>query len=137
MATVRLIGPTQRAYAKELIDKAPQGWVMKVGEETRRDRQNRLMWPLIEDLRQQLPDMRVFSKDQVKLRFLDALGEEMAYLPKLEGAGFFPVGQHSSTLTVEQFAALIELIKKYGAERGVVFRDELALESLLKTERKM
>lgn len=117
--TIRLIGDTQRAYAKQQIDAAPLGHVCKIAEETRTDRQNRLMWPLIEDLRRQVPDFATFTADQMKLRFLDALGEEMTFLPKLEGAGLFPVGQRSSTLTKTQFTALIELMFMTGAKYGV------------------
>jgi hypothetical protein len=117
--TIRLLGDTQRAYAKQQIDAAPQGFVVKIAEETRTDRQNRLMWPLIEDLRRQVPDYATFTADQMKLRFLDALGEDMTFLPKLEGAGLFPVGQRSSTLSKTQFAALIELMFMVGAKHGV------------------
>lgn len=117
--TIRLIGDTQRAYAKQQVDAAPAGFVVKIAEETRTDRQNRLMWPLIEDLRRQVPEFAVFTSDQMKLRFLDALGDEMVFLPKLEGAGMFPVGQRSSTLSKTQFAALIELMFMAGAKRGV------------------
>lgn len=117
--TIRLLGDTQRAYAKQQIDAAPQGFVVKIAEETRTDAQNRLMWPLIDDLRRQVPDYAAFTADQMKLRFLDALGEEMTFLPKLEGAGLFPVGQRSSTLSKTQFAALIELMFMAGAKHGV------------------
>lgn len=122
--TIRLIGPSQRAYARQCIDQAPDGWVCRIAAETRRDKQNRLLWPLIADLRRQLPEMACYAPDDIKMRFLNALGHEMRFLPTLEGEGMFPVGLRSSTLTVQQFAGLIELIKMYGAQRGVVFRDD-------------
>lgn len=117
--TIRLIGPTQREYARKCIDQAPDGWVCKIAAETRRDKQNRMMWPLLADLQQQVPAMATFAADDIKLRFLNALGQEMRFLPELEGGGMFPVGQRSSTLTVQQFAGLIELILAYGAKHGV------------------
>jgi hypothetical protein len=117
--TVRLVGDTQRAYAKRLIDNAPLGHVMLLGEETRTDAQNRLMWPLFDDLRAQVPEHAQFTAEQTKLRFLDALGSEMVHLPKLGNAGYFPVGQRSSTLTKTQFSLLIELILLEGDRHGV------------------
>jgi len=117
--TVFLVGDTQRAYAKRLIDQAPAGWVVKIAEQTRSDAQNRLMWPVIDDLRRQVPEFAAFSAEDMKLRFLHALGQEMRFLPALEGAGMFPVGQRSSTLTKSQFTALMELMFMAGAERGV------------------
>lgn len=116
---VRLIGETQRAYAKRLIDGADHGYVMKLGAETRRDAQNRKLWPMLADLRKQVPEMQGYTTEEIKLRFLNALGTEMQFLPRLEGQGSFPVGMKSSTLTVEQFSGLIELIYAFGAKHSV------------------
>ena len=117
--TVRIVGDRQRAYAHRVIDEAPIGHVMKIGAETRRDAQNRRLWPMIEDIRQQVPGFDVYSKEDIKLRFMNALGTEMRFLPTLENEGIFPVGMSSSTLTVAQFSALIELIFAFGAKHGV------------------
>lgn len=117
--TVFLIGDTQRQYAKNLIDKAPANYVMRMGEATRSDIQNRKMWPMIADLQRQVPEFATFSAEDMKLRFLNALGTELRFLPSLEGAGMFPVGQSSSMLTKSQFSALIELIYAIGAKHEV------------------
>lgn len=119
--TVRLRTPRQREHAKSLIDKAPDNFVMKLAEETRSDRQNKAMWARIRDLRAQLPEMAEYSPEDVKNRFLHALGAEMRWLPELEGKGMFPIGFRSSQLTVEQFGALLELMDEYGARHGVVW----------------
>jgi hypothetical protein len=113
------VGDTQRAYAKRLIDGADHGYVMKLGAETRRDAQNRRLWPMLADIQRQVPGFETFSADDIKLRFLNALGVEMRFLPALEGQGSFPIGLRSSTLTVEQFSALIELIFAFGAKHDV------------------
>lgn len=125
MPTVRLIGPSQRAYAAKLIADAPQGHVMKLGAETRRDAQNRKLWPMLQDLRNQVPSMGNRALDDIKLQFLNALGVEMRFLPTLENEGAFPVGLRSSTLTVAQFAGLIELIYEYGARNGVRWTERI------------
>jgi len=117
--TVRIVGDRQRAYAHRVIDEAPIGHVMKIGAETRRDAQNRRLWPMVEDIRQQVPGFDVYSKEDIKLRFMNALGTEMRFLPTLENEGIFPVGMSSSPLTVAQFSALIELIFAFGAKHGV------------------
>lgn len=123
--TVRIVGDRQRAYAHRVIDEAPLGHVMKLGAETRRDIQNRKLWPMIEDIRQQVPGFDVYSKEDAKLRFMNALGTEMKFLPTLENDGIFPVGLSSSTLTVAQFSALIELIYAFGARHGVRWTDPI------------
>jgi hypothetical protein len=116
---VRLIGDTQRAYAKRLIDGADVGYVMRLGAETRRDVQNRKLWPMLKDVQQQVPGFDVFTTEDIKHRFMNALGTEMRFLPELEGQGMFPVGMRSSTLTVAQFSGLVELIYAFGAKHNV------------------
>lgn len=127
--TIRLIGPSQREYAKRQIDGAPANFVCKLAPETRRDAQNRKLWPMIADIQRQVPDMAVYSAEDIKLRFLNALGVEMRFLPALEGQGAFPVGLRSSTLTVDQFSALIELLYAYGARHEVQWSEPLSREA--------
>jgi hypothetical protein len=117
--TVRLVGDTQRAFAKRLIDGADHGMVMKLAPETRRDAQNRKLWPMLKDIQQQVAGFDAFSTEDIKHRFMNALGTEMRWLPELEGQGSFPVGLRTSELTVEQFSGLVELIYAFGAKRGV------------------
>lgn len=124
---VRLVGDVQRQYAKRLIDEAETGDVVKIGAETRRDAQNRKLWAMLRDLQQQVPGLAEYTTDDIKLRFLNALGVEMRYLPALEGQGMFPVALRSSTLTVQQFAALIELIYAYGAKHDVTWSEPESL----------
>lgn len=117
--TVRLDSELARQRACDYIWKAPNGHSARIGEETRSDAQNRMMWPLIKDIREQVPGMGDFNPDDTKLRFLHALGQEMRFLPELDGNGMFPVGQRSSTLSKTQFTLLIELLLKFGDEHDV------------------
>jgi hypothetical protein len=121
--TVFLDSARGRDHAKRLIDAAPADYVCKVTQRTRTDDQNRKLWPMIADIQRQVPEMAPYSAEDIKLRFLNALGVEMRFLPALEGAGSFPVGMRSSTLTVEQFSGLIELLFAYGAKHGVEWSD--------------
>lgn len=121
--SVRLVGDTQRRHAMQLIMHAPIGWVMKLAAETRRDAQNRKLWPMLQDIQRQVPGMATYSTEDIKHRFLNALGTEMRFLPTLEGEGAFPVGLKSSTLTVAQFAGLIELLYQFGAKHDVRWSD--------------
>jgi hypothetical protein len=116
---IRLVGDTQRAFAKRKIDEAPLGYVVRIAKETRSQEQNRKLWPMLTDLQRQVPELATYSTDDIKLRFLNALGHEMRFLPTLENEGMFPVGLRSSTLTKAQFAGLVELIYAFGAKHGV------------------
>jgi hypothetical protein len=118
--TIRLVGQSQRDHACAIIqNKAPQGYVVTIQPETRTQAQNRLMWPLISDMRQQIEGMDAFTPEQTKLRFMNLFDNEMQMLPELEGGGSFVVGQRSSQLTKPQFRNLIEIMFAYGAKYEV------------------
>lgn len=121
--TIFLDSPHGIARAHRQIEDAPADYVCRIGKRTRSDEQNRKLWPMLADIQRQVPGMATYSADDIKLRFLNLLGVEMRFLPTLEGEGMFPVGLRSSTLTVEQFSALVELLYKFGAEHGVVWTD--------------
>lgn len=125
MQSVKLIGQRQRQYACELIAKAPDGYVVKIAAENRRDAQNRKLWPMLGDIQKQVPGFATFSAEDIKNRFLNALGAEMRFLPTLEGEGMFPVGMKSSTLTVAQFSALVELVYQFGAKHSVKWSEPI------------
>lgn len=128
MKMIRLVGPIQRAHAHQCIEAAVDGDVVKIGKETRSEEQNRKLWPMLADLRNQVEWLGVFTTDDIKLMFLNKLGVELRFLPTLERQGMFPVGLRSSTLTKEQFAGLIELLYQTGAEEGVVWSEPVKTE---------
>lgn len=128
MNTIYLNTPARRALAKQLIDRAPEGHVASIGEETRSQEQNRKMWPMLKDIQMQVPTAHELTTDEIKLQFLNLLGVELRFLPTLEGQGLFPVGLKSSTLSKEQFAGLIELMYAYGAKHGVRWSEPVQTE---------
>lgn len=121
--TVHLNTPMRRAFAKRLIDQAADSEVCRIADETRSQEQNRKMWPMLADLRNQVDWLGEYTTEDIKLMFLNRLGVELRFLPTLERQGMFPVGLRSSTLTREQFGALIELLYQFGAEQNVRWTD--------------
>jgi hypothetical protein len=113
------VGDTQRAYAKRLIDEAAAGDFVTFSKPTRSLIQNAKLHAMLQDIQRQVPGFEVFALDDIKMRFLNALGTEMRFLPELEGQGMFPVGLRSSTLTVDQFSGLVELLYAFGAKHDV------------------
>jgi len=116
---VRLVGKAQRDFAKRCIDDAPPGWIVQIAAPTRSLDQNARLHAMLGDVQQQVDEMRTYNMKDMKLRFMDALGTELRFLPKLEGEGMFPVGLKSSDLTKAQFSLLLEVVRKYGDERNV------------------
>lgn len=116
---IRLVAMAQRVRALDLLSRAPLGWVMTLSPPTRTNMQNAKLWAMIADCQAQIPDMQGMDGEDIKLRFMDALGVEMRYIPKLDSEGFFPVGHRSSQLSKQRFADLIELIYAHGSAHGV------------------
>src|SRR4249919_2432748 len=124
---VILTNDYSRKRAIEAVVSAPAGYVCIIKPPTRSDDQNDKLHAMIDDIRKQVPEAGKWSKEDWKLRFLHALRNETRFLPDIEGEGLFPVGQKTSTLTKEQFSALIEIIYEWGARRAVRWSDEEGL----------
>lgn len=118
--TVLLIGPSQRAFAKSLIDKAPAGAVLSIRESKRTNDQNALMWCLLSDISRSMPDGRRHTPEVWKELMMHACGHAVQFEMGLNGQPF-PVGFRSSKLTKSQMADLITFIQQYGDEKGVVW----------------
>lgn len=114
------INPRTRALAMERLQKAPDGWVMELRDQTRSSDQNAKLWPMLSDVSVQVEWHGVrLSPEDWKLIFMDALNQEMRLVPNVAGTGFINLGRSSSKLSKQEFSDLIELIYAFGAERGV------------------
>lgn len=123
--TVRLIGSPQRQRAKELIDRAPDGYVVRFSEPKRTTEQNDRFWAMITDLSVSKPEGRVHTPDVWKALVMHACGHEVQFQIGLNGEPF-PMGFRSSRLTKAQMSDLIEWVQQYGDAHGVVWKNEKA-----------
>lgn len=118
-----LLTLTASNRAKAIIGatNAPDGWVMELREPKRTDDQNAALWGLLNQIQRQRPTHQgvKMTSDLWKAVFMDALGMEMALLPKLEGDGYFPTGHRTSVLTKGEFANLLELMLAWCAREGL------------------
>jgi hypothetical protein len=115
---IRLLGPRQREHAKAEIDRAPDGYIVRIAAPTRSLDQNAKLWALLCDVARAEPLGRMHTPDEWKAIFMQATGWESAFLPGLSG-GFFPIGFRSSRLTVRQMADLITYIHAFCAEQRI------------------
>ncbi|MGM0584236.1 MAG: recombination protein NinB [Pseudomonadota bacterium] len=116
--TVILRGDSQRAFAKRLIDAAPQDFCVVVKEATRTNDQNSKLWPMLQDVSRQVEWYgQRLTKEEWKDVFTAGLKRQKV-VPGIDG-GFVVVGAHTSTMGKREFSDLIELIYAFGAEHGV------------------
>jgi uncharacterized protein YggL (DUF469 family) len=96
-------------------------WTLELRERTRTDEQNDALHGLIDQIIRQRPEHNGIRMDKAlyKAAFMQALGEEIRFLPTLDGKGVFPIGLSTSKLSVSRFAELMEFVLAWCAEEGI------------------
>lgn len=124
-ALIILRGATDRERAARWAAHVPYGTRIEFKSTKRSIPQNSLLWSMLGDIARQVPWHSVkLSSDDWKLIFLDALKRELRIVPNLDGTGFVNLGRSSSDLTMDEMSDLIELIRAFGANHGVIFIDQ-------------
>lgn len=110
---------TARRGAIDVILSAPEGYIVEVRAPTRNLDQNALLWALLSDIAEQVIwHGRWLKQDAWKDIFTAAL-KKQEVVPNIDGDGFVVLGQRTSKMSKREFSDLCELIKAFGAERGV------------------
>lgn len=123
--TMKITGEIARRAACRYVSEAPEGYVVTIAEPTRNLEQNAKMWAMLADIEAQCDWHGLKLKAEEWKDLLSAGLVQSKVVPNLEGNGFVILGQRTSKLTKSQFAALIELIQAFAAERNVVFSNEV------------
>lgn len=86
--------------------------------------QNSKMWSMLSEVAEQATHCgRKYTTEQWKTLFMHACGQEVQFIPALDGSTFVPWGSRSSELTKTQMGELIEFIYSWGTQNGVTFRE--------------
>lgn len=103
---------------------AKGGWVLELRPRKRTDEQNDALHGLIAQIMAQRPIHNGIKMDMAlwKATFMHALGEEIRFVPALDGDGVFPLGLRTSALSKERFSDLIELILAWCVREGITVR---------------
>ena len=121
--TFVLRGASQRALAKQIIDRAPVDAVVQISEAKRNDDQNARMWAMLSDISRAKPEDRHWTPETWKCAFMHSLGHQVRFCEGLDNSGPFPMGFKSSRLTVRQMADLITVIGEYGDRHKIRWTD--------------
>lgn len=122
--------PGARQEAHQWVDKAlsywkpGKPWLLEVRKPKRTDEQNAALHGLIAQIIKQRPIHNGIRMDMAlwKASFMQAFGEEVRFIPTLDGDGVFPVGLRTSALSVDRFSELIEFILSWAAQEGLTIR---------------
>jgi hypothetical protein len=118
-------GPRSRADVLAVVNKAPDGYRVEIKAAKRSLDQNAKMWACLTDWSRQaiLGDCKR-TPDEWKAVLLHGFGQEVKFLPSLDGLSFVPVGRQTSDLSKDEMSNFIEFILAEGAKRGVKFHDD-------------
>lgn len=109
-------------WAKAML-MADHRLTLEVRPEKRSDSQNRRLWAMLTDISEQVDWYgQKLSPEEFKHVFTAALKRQRV-VPGLDG-GFVVLGQSTSKMTKGEMSEMQELMAAFGAERGVVFRDQ-------------
>lgn len=124
-ALLILSNPAVRERAIAWIKNAPDFTRVELKEPKRTVPQNDRMWAMLTEIATKaLLGGKRYSSSEWKCIFLDALGQEMKFLPKLEGNGFVPIGHRSSDLSVKEMSDLMELMTAWCANNGISLSEQ-------------
>lgn len=112
-----------RENACRAILRAEPGYVVTIAEPMRSSVQNSRMWAMLTDIADAQPEGRQWTPETWKSAFMHYLGHQVRFCEGLMGTGPFPMGFHSSRLSVREMADLITCIQQYGDEHGVKWSD--------------
>lgn len=118
-----LISPRVRQNAVDAIRNAPQGYRVTISQPNRSLDQNAKLWAMLGDVANSKPEGRHWTPETWKCAFMHALGHQVRFADGLDDSGPFPIGFHSSTLTVKEMADLITCVQEYGDRHGVDWKD--------------
>jgi hypothetical protein len=125
-AQLCLTTPEVRQRAHRWVDGLPHGTRVEFRGPQRTPDQNDKMWAMLTDVSVQMkPHGRDHAPAVWKVVFLAALGQEMRYVPSLDGKTFLPLGLSSSKLSKREMSDLIELMLAWGAENGIAWTDPM------------
>ncbi len=114
-----------RRRACEAIQHAPDGYAVKIQPPTRSLEQNAALWAALSDVAEQVEWYgRKLTAEDWKHVFSASL-KKQDVVPGLHG-DFVVLGVSTSKMTKAEMSDLIELIRAFGVERGVMFGDEVA-----------
>jgi len=122
---VFLIDDQRKAYAKQIIDQAPNDYVCEVKEKTRTLEQNASQWPYLQGFSEQMQwpvngEMTWLSKEEWKDILTAAFEKETN--PRLAAGfdgGIVMLGRRTSKYGKKQFAAWMEWLIAAAALKGI------------------
>lgn len=124
-ATITLNSSADMERAMKWIERAPTGTRLDFKAPRRTLDQNSLLWALLSELSEQIDWYgQKLSPEDWKTVTTASL-RKCSVVPGIDPGTLVPLGLSTSSMTKDEFSNLIELIRAFGTERGVIFRNDV------------
>lgn len=120
-----LTSPEVRQRAIRWIMAAPHGMRVEFREPKRSDEQNRKLWASLNEVSRQVEWYGTKLPPEDWKDMFTASLRKARVVPGIDAGTFVPLGMRTSDMTKKEMSELLELIMAFGAERGVVFLDDV------------
>lgn len=124
MTSFTLISPRVRENALAEVRNAPDDYIVTVKAAKRSDAQNRLLWQALTDVSEQVEWYGQYLPNTDWKDIFTASLRKSKVVPGIDSGTFVVTGLHTSAMTKGELSTLMDLIFAFGAEKGVVFKDE-------------
>lgn len=125
MTAFTLRSPLIRSNALAAVRSAPDGYRVTIAAPTRTTEQNSKLWAMLSDVANAKPEGRNWVPETWKAAFMHYLGHQVRFCEGLDGSGPFPLGFHSSKLSVGEMSDLITTIYQYGDKHKVKWTESI------------
>lgn len=115
-----LVHGTARQRAAAACQEAPEGHVVIISEPTRTLEQNAALWPLLEEIAEQVEWCGMYLTPDDWKDVLSAALHGQRSVPNIDKTGFVILGRKTSKMGKKEFSDLLELANAFAAQQGVV-----------------
>jgi hypothetical protein len=124
MTGILIMDDSDRAFLHRMIDDAKPGTLVEMRYEPASDEQRKKMWAMLGEVAEQYEHQgRFYDKQQWKILMMHACGQEVDFMPSLDGSTFIPYEGRSSKMNSRDMSELIAFIDYWAAENGVTFKE--------------
>jgi len=125
---ILILGDDDRAFLHRMIDEAKLGTMVEMRQDLASEPQRKRMWAMLGEVAKKVThkdrfgNERYYAAEQWKLLFMQACGQEVDFMPSLDGSTFIPYDGRSSKMNSADMGELISFIDFWGTTNGVEFK---------------
>jgi hypothetical protein len=123
MTGILIMDDDDRVFLHRMIDDAKIGTLVEMRYEPATDDQRKKMWAMLGEVAEQYQHQgRFYAKEQWKVLMMHACGQEVEFMPSLDGSTFIPYEGRSSKMNSRDMNELLAFIEAWGVQNGVEFK---------------